>query len=121
MKETRMIVTAGAVALVFGLGMVACSGSMGSGGSSAPSTTASATSSSGEPSMPTDTSSGPAYRTVSGHVVKIEAPYYDVQEYTGNKVRLHVNNKTVMIGGTKKVGDKIRAEITRGGHANSVQ
>ena len=115
MNRTREILTGLAVVLAFGLGTVACSGM----GSNSPATTVSATSP--EPSMPTDTSSGPAFRTVSGKVLKIDGPYYDVMEYTGNRVRLHVNNKTVMINGNKKVGDSIRAEITRGGHANSVQ
>ena len=71
--------------------------------------------------MPTDTGPGPAFRTVSGKVVKINGPYYDVLEYTGTRVRLHVNNKTMKINGNKKVGDMIRAEITKGRHANSIQ
>lgn len=115
MKRNREILIGLTVVLAFGLGTVACSGMS----SNSPSTTVSATSP--EPAMPTDTSSGPAFRTISGKVVKIEGSYYDVEEYTGNRVRLHVNNKTVMINGSKKVGDSIRAEITRGGHANSVQ
>ena len=114
MKPTTQLLIGLAAVLAFGLGTVACSGY-----SSSPATTVSATSP--EPAMPTDTSSGPAFRTVSGKVVKVDGPYYDVQEYTGNRVRLHVNSKTVMINGNKKVGDSIRAEITRGGHANSVQ
>ena len=117
MNRTRHILAGAAVVLAFGLGTVACSG-MDSYPSS-PSTTVS--SNAPEPSMPTDTSPGQAYRTVSGKVVKVEGPYYDVEEYTGNRVRLHVSGKTVMINGKKKVGDSIRAEITRGGHANSVQ
>ena len=71
--------------------------------------------------MMTDKAAVELASPVSGKVVKVDGPYYDVEEYTGNRVRLHVNNKTVMINGRKKVGDSIRAEITRGGHANSVQ
>ena len=123
MKEWgRTIVT---IALGMGLtiGSVGCSDWMGgsddSSGSSVPKTTASATG--GELQKPTDTSSGPAFRTVSGKVSKIDEPYYDVEEYSGNMVRLHINDKTIKINGDKKVGDSIRAEITRGGHANSIQ
>ncbi len=121
MRQMAMIGKIGGMLLLFALAVVACTDSTGGGNSSSSSTTVSATSNSGEPNTPTDTSSGPAFRTVSGKVVQIDEPYYDVEEYSGNKVRLHVNNKTVMISGDKKVGDKIRAEVTRGGHANSIQ
>lgn len=112
----------GAVALVLGLVMSAC----GEGGSSTPSitspkTTVSRTSGSSVPDKPTDSSTGPAFRTVAGKVVQIKGSYYDVEEFTGDKVRLHVNKETVMLRGEKKVGDKIRAEVTSGGHANSIQ
>ena len=122
MTHTCRILVGGAVALALGLGMSAC----GDGGSSSPSitsprTTVSRTSGSGEPDTPTDSSKGPAFRTVSGKVVQIKGSYYDVEEHTGDKVRLHVNQETVMLKGDKKVGDKIRAEVTSGGHANSIQ
>ena len=117
MKDARHILMLVAVILAFAFGTVACSGTMGSSSSM----TTSASSMSSEPVDPTDSSPGPAFRTVSGKVVKIDGEYYDVEEYTGNRVRLHVGSKTVMINGTKKVGDKIRAEITQGGYANSVQ
>lgn len=121
MKETRRIVTTGVVALFCSLIMAASLDAAGGGHSSGPNTTVSPTSSSGNLAMPSDTSNGPAFRTVSGKLVQIKDSYYDVEEFTGNRVRLHVNNKTVMIGGKKKVGDLIRAEVTRGGHANSIQ
>ena len=70
---------------------------------------------------PTDTRSGPAYRTVSGTVLNVEGPYYDVEEYNGNVIRLHVSSDTTKLNGSKGPGDSIRAEITRGGHANSIQ
>ncbi len=116
MKDARHILILVAVILAFALGTVACSGM---GGSS--SMTTSAGSMSSEPVNPTDSSPGPAFRTVSGKIVKVDGEYYDVEEYTGNRVRLHVGSRTVMINGNKKVGDKIRAEITQGGYANSVQ
>lgn len=123
MKEWGRIMVTAALGLGLGLGSFGCSDWMGgsndSSGSSVPKTTVSATG--GEMQKPTDTSSGPAFRTVSGKVKKVDDPYYDVEEYSGNMVRLHVNNKTIKINGDKKVGDSIRAEITRGGHANSIQ
>lgn len=117
MRQTRQILMLAAAALALVFGAVACSGTMGS--SSSMNTTVSSMTT--EVAMPTDDSPGPAFRMVSGKVVKIDPPYYDVEEYTGNRVRLHVGSKTVMINGDKKVGDKIRAEITQGGFANSVQ
>jgi len=118
MKNVNTIIAAVA-ALTLGLGLTACGSSMNGNGSSTPATTVSSTSS--QPQKPTDTSTGPAFRMVSGKVVKVDGSYYDVEEYSGNRVRLHVSNKTVKINGSKNVGDKIRAEITRGGHANSIQ
>ncbi len=115
MKYRSQIVAALVATIALGLGTVACS-SMGD----SPATTVGG-GFSGEPAMPSDTSAGPAYRTVSGKVVKINVSYYDVMEYTGNRIRLHISGSTVKISGNKKVGDKIRAEITRGGHANSIQ
>ena len=117
MKRIGNILAGTMAASVFALGTLACSGTV---GGSSPATTVSSTSGS-KIENPIDSSSGPAYRTVSGKVVWIKDPYYDVVEYTGNKVRIHINSKTMMISGKKKVGDPIRAEITRGGHANSIQ
>ncbi|MGH7251715.1 MAG: hypothetical protein ACREIK_07640 [Nitrospiraceae bacterium] len=122
MTRTSRILRGGAVALALGLGMSAC----GEGGSSSPitpspKTTVSRSSGSSVPDPPTDSSKGPTFRTVSGKVVQIKGAYYDVEEPTGDRVRLHVNQETVMLKGDKKVGDKIRAEVTSGGHANSIQ
>ena len=118
MKNVNAIITA-AAALTLGLGLTACGSSMNGNGSSTPATTVSSMSS--QPQTPTDFSTGPAFRMVSGKVVKVDGAFYDVEEYSGNRVRLLVSNKTIKINGGKNVGDKIRAEITRGGHANSIQ
>ncbi len=117
MRQFRDKLMVIAVVLAFGLGTVACSGTM---GSSTPSTTVSGVGT-GKIVTPTDTTTGPAFRTVSGKLIKIDGPYYDVLEWNGSRVRLHVNNKTVKVNGNKNVGQMIRAEITRGGHANSIQ
>ncbi len=118
MRHFRDMLMVVAVVLAFGLGTAGCdSGTM---GSSTPATTVSAVGT-GKMVTPTDTTTGPAFRTVSGKLIKIKSPYYDVLEWNGSRVRLHVNKTTVLVNGPKKVGQMIRAEITRGGHANSIQ
>lgn len=79
-----------------------------------------------------DTAPGPAYTTVDGKVSKIEGAVYTVQSESANyqnlgtsknvsEVKIYINEHTKKLHGDKKVGDKIRAEITEGGFANSIQ
>ena len=79
-----------------------------------------------------DTAPGPAYTTVDGKVTKIDGPVYTIQsESTGyqnlgsttnvSEMKIYVGKQTKKLHGEKKVGDKVRAEITRGGFANSLQ
>ena len=68
-----------------------------------------------------DTKPGPAWRTVGGTVKNINGDVYTVEDYEGNQVQLHVGQGTKQIRGNKKVGDTVRAEITHGGFANSIQ
>ena len=79
-----------------------------------------------------DTAPGPAYTTVDGKVTKIEGSVYTIQsESTGyqnlssstnvSEMKIYVGQQTKKLHGEKKVGDKVRAEITRGGFANSIQ
>jgi hypothetical protein len=68
-----------------------------------------------------DTKPGPAWKTVGGTVKNINGDVYTVEDYEGNQVQLHVGQGTKQIRGNKKVGDTVRAEITRGGFANSIQ
>jgi hypothetical protein len=77
-----------------------------------------------------DTTPGPAHLTVDGHVTKIEGEIYTVQSASAGyldsgmkekEIRVYVGRDTKKISGDKKVGDKIRAEVTRGGFANSIQ
>jgi uncharacterized membrane protein len=63
---------------------------------------------------------GPAWRTFNGTLKKIEGNAYTVEDYEGNHVRLYVGQGTKHLK-QKKVGDTVRAEITRGGFANSIQ
>ncbi|MEP6960191.1 MAG: hypothetical protein ABI980_15810 [Nitrospirota bacterium] len=67
-----------------------------------------------------DEKPGPAWRTFSGTVKKIEGNAYTVEDYEGNHLKLYVGQGTKHIK-QKKVGDTVRAEITRGGFANSIQ
>ena len=79
-----------------------------------------------------DTAPGPAFTTVDGKITKIEGSVYTIQtESTGyqnqgsttnvSQMKIYVGQQTMKVRGDKKVGDKIRAEITRGGFANSIQ
>src|SRR5438094_8555201 len=74
-----------------------------------------------KPTMKLDTKPGPAHRIVEGKLAKIDGDYYVVEDYEGNEVRMYVSKDTKKMRGPKKPGDSIRAEITMGGHANSIQ
>jgi hypothetical protein len=67
-----------------------------------------------------DRKAGPAWRTIGGTVKQIKGDTYMVEDYEGNQVQLYVGNETKHLR-QKKVGDTVRAEITRGGFANSIQ
>lgn len=68
-----------------------------------------------------DSKPGPAWRTIGGTVKTIHSNVYTVEDYEGNQVQLYVGQGTKHIRGSKKVGDTVRAEVTRGGFANSIQ
>lgn len=68
-----------------------------------------------------DTKPGPAWKTIGGTVKGIKGDVYTVEDYEGNQVQLYVGQGTKHLRGNKKVGDTVRAEITRGGFANSIQ
>ena len=79
-----------------------------------------------------DSKPGPAYSMVDGKISHIEGNVYTVQsEFANyqnlgsttnvNEVRIVVSKETKKLRGDKKVGDKIRAEVTQGGFANSIQ
>ena len=67
-----------------------------------------------------DSKPGPAWRTLGGTVKKIESNVYTVEDYEGNRIKLYIGDGTKHMK-HKKVGDSVRAEITRGGFANSIQ
>lgn len=64
---------------------------------------------------------GPAWKTIGGTVKHIKGDIYTVEDYEGNQVQLYVSRETKRLRGQKKVGDRVRAEITRDGFANSIQ
>lgn len=67
-----------------------------------------------------DRNSGPAWRMIGGTVKQIKGDTYMVEDYEGNQVQVFVGNETKHLR-QKKVGDTVRAEITRSGFANSIQ
>ncbi|MBK9306219.1 MAG: hypothetical protein IPM58_03830 [Nitrospira sp.] len=64
---------------------------------------------------------GPAWRTIGGTVKHMKDTTYTIEDYEGNQVQLVVSRETKQLGGRKKVGDHVRAEITHSGFANSIQ
>ena len=68
-----------------------------------------------------DTKPGPAHMMVEGKLTKIDGDVYVVQDYEGREVQIYVSKDTKKMRGPKKPGDSVRAEITAGGHANSIQ
>jgi hypothetical protein len=64
---------------------------------------------------------GPAWRTIGGTVKHMKDMVYTIEDYEGNHVQLFVSRETKQLGGRKKVGDHVRAEITHSGFANSIQ
>ena len=55
-------------------------------------------------------------RTIIGDVMRVEHAYYFVKEKDGKEVRLHADKTTVMMGQLKQ-GDRVEAEITEQNHA----
>ncbi len=68
-----------------------------------------------------DTKPGPAHRMLEGKVKRIQGEVYTVEDYEGNEVQMYVSKDTKKLRGSKKAGDSVRAEITAGHHANSIQ
>ena len=58
---------------------------------------------------------------MGGTVKEIHGETYIVEDYDGSQMKVHVGQGTKHLRGNNKVGDTIRAEITHGGFANSIQ
>jgi hypothetical protein len=85
-----------------------------------------------------DTAPGPAHEVIDGEVTKIEGDVYTVLSgyadngsasqargwggsLTRHEYRIYVGKETKKIKGEKRVGDRVRVEVTAGGFANSIQ
>ena len=68
-----------------------------------------------------DRKPGPAWKTIGGTVKHIKGDVYTVEDYEGNQVQLYISRETKQLRGSKKIGDRVRAEITHSGFANSIQ
>ncbi|MDF0675590.1 MAG: hypothetical protein P0120_14805 [Nitrospira sp.] len=68
-----------------------------------------------------DRKPGPAWKTIGGTVKYIKGNVYTVEDFEGNHIQVYVSRETKQLRGSKKVGDLVRAEITRNGFANSIQ
>ena len=68
-----------------------------------------------------DSKPGVAWKTVGGTVKDIQGETYTVEDYDGSHIQMRVGQGTKQLRGHKKVGDTIRAGITHGGFANSIQ
>ena len=62
----------------------------------------------------------PGSQTVKGDLLKVEGEFYVVKDMAGKEVRLHVD-KTTMLDGAIKVGDKVEAQTTEKDHALSIK
>ena len=62
----------------------------------------------------------PSTQTINGDLLKIEGEFYVVKDMAGKEVRLHVD-KTTVLDGTIKVGDKIEVQATEKNHAASIK
>ena len=76
-----------------------------------------------------DSHPGPAFQMIQGKLANIEGNTYVVEQSVDNyrgetvteQVRVYVGQETKRLTANKKVGDKIRVEVTRGGFANAIQ
>ena len=58
-----------------------------------------------------DLTESPAPKTVKGDLLKIDGEFYVVKEMAGKEIRLHAD-KTTVLDGAIKVGDKVEVQTT---------
>ncbi len=58
---------------------------------------------------------------VDGRILRIDGEYYTLMDKAGKEVRVQVDSETKKMGGAKRSGDMIQAEITNGGRAIAIQ
>jgi len=60
-------------------------------------------------------------QTVRGEVLTLEGAYVYVKDEAGKEVKLHTDQNTMMMDGTKvRPGDNITADVTSTGHATFI-
>ncbi len=62
----------------------------------------------------------PNTKTLQGDLLKIDGEFYVVKDMAGKEIRLHVDKTTVMEG-VIKTGDKVEAQATEKNHAASIK
>ena len=62
----------------------------------------------------------PSTQTVKGDLLKIDGEFYVMKDIAGKEIRLHVD-KTTILDGAIKAGDKVEAQATDKNHAVSVK
>ncbi|HJT20330.1 MAG TPA: hypothetical protein VJ746_07655 [Nitrospira sp.] len=60
--------------------------------------------------------------TVKGALLKTDGEFYTIHDASGHEVRVHVDKNTKLDGSMPFiVGDKVEAQVTAQGHANSMK
>ena len=67
-------------------------------------------------SAPTNKESSPV---VQGTLMEIDGPFYIIMDSSGKEQRVHVDKSTMIIGKVQP-GAKVKAEVTKDGHASAV-
>ena len=62
----------------------------------------------------------PSTQTIKGDLLKIDGEFYVVKDMAGKEIRLHVD-KTTVLEGVIKTGDKVEAQATEKNHAASIK
>jgi hypothetical protein len=67
-------------------------------------------------SAPTTNEGSPV---VQGTLMEIDGPFYVIMDSSGKEQRVHVDKSTMIIGKVQP-GAKVKAEVTKDGHASAV-
>ena len=67
-------------------------------------------------SAPTPSEGSPV---VQGTLMEIDGPFYVIMDSSGKEQRVHVDKSTMIIGKVQP-GAKVKAEVTKDGHASAV-
>ena len=68
-------------------------------------------------SAPTSSEDSPI---VQGTLMKIDGPFYVIMDNAGKEQRVHVDKNTLIIGKVQP-GSKVKAEVTKDGHASALK